>query len=279
MTYTIEFDKEQNTLFQTDNQEFNKAIENIKDFIKNNSPKDKEIILLLYPMFNRIQKFDDIYNIDNLYVFFAYRNDEHPEQYNFNKLTNNKKKIKPSTINNYKTDAYARIYDKIRFHQLIALNFCDKEQCKKYIEAILNKTGKITKIDIDHIDSNKNNNNPSNLTIINHIDNLRKRNKRNMLYNVINDMEFADANKITIIDNIPLKYNYYLYNNTVFREYTGKTKIGVYKEIKKYQGNDGKNYYKIQKKPINSYFIKTIEELKVILNKQQNEQQTEQQQK
>lgn len=272
MTYTIEFDKEQNTLYQTDNQEFNKAIDNIKDFINKNIPKDKEYILLLYPMFHRIQKFEDIYNIDNLYVFFAYKSDENPEQYQFCKLTNNKKKIRPSTINNYKTDAYARIYDKIRFHQLIALNYCDKEQCKEYIEAILNKSGKITKIDIDHIDSNKNNNNPSNLAIINHIENLKKRNKRQMEHNVINDMDFDEANKITIIDNIPLKYNYYLYNNTVFREYTGKTKIGVCKEIKKYAGNDGKYYYKIQKKPINSYFIKTAEELQNIINKQ-NEQQ------
>ena len=274
MTYTIEFDKEQNTLYQTDNQEFNKAIENVKDFINKNIPKDKEYILLLYPMFHKIQSFEDIYNIDNLYVFFAYRNAEHPDQYNFNKLTNNKKKIRPSTINNYKTDAYARIYDKIRFHQLIALNYCDKEKCKEYIEAILNKTGKITKIDIDHIDSNRNNNNPSNLTIINHTENLKKRNKRHMEHNVIKDMNFDEADKITIIDNIPLKYNYYLYNNTVFRAYTGKTKVGVCKEIKKYQGNDGKIYYKIQKKPINSYFIKTAEELKDIINKQQ---QTEQQ--
>ena len=273
MTYTIEFDKEQNTLYQTDNQEFNKAIEKVKKFIKNNIPKDKEYILLLYPMFHRIQKFDDIYDINNLYVFIAYRSSEHPEQYQFCKLTNNRKKIRPSTINNYKTDNYTRIYDKIRFHQLIALNYCDKEQCKEYIEAILNKTGKITKIDIDHIDNNKNNNNPSNLIIISHIDNLKKRNKRNMVYNVIDDMDFDEAKKITIIDNIPLKYNYCLYNNTVFREYTGKTKVGVYKEIKKYQGNDGKFYYKLQKKPINSYFIKTAKELEDIINKAQSEEQ------
>lgn len=277
MTYTIEFDKEQNTLYQTENKEFNKAIENIKDFINKNIPKDKEYIMLLYPMFHRIQKFEDIYDINNLYVFIAYKSDEHPGQYQFCKLTNNKKKIKASKINNYKTDAYARIYDKIRFHQLIALNYCDKEQCKNYIESILNKTGKITKIDIDHIDSNKNNNNPSNLIIISHIDNLKKRHPyREQVHNVINDMDFDEAKKITIIDNIPLKYNYYLYNNTVFREYTGKTKIGVYKEIKKYPGNDGKDYYKIQKKPINSYFIKTAEELQKIINKQNETEQNEQ---
>ena len=48
MSYNISFDKEQNILFKTDNEEFNKDIKNIKKFIKNSNDRYKNMKLLLY---------------------------------------------------------------------------------------------------------------------------------------------------------------------------------------------------------------------------------------
>ena len=63
MSYKISFDKEKNTLFQTDNKKFNKDIKNIKQFIYNFDDRYEKNILLLYPNFDKVEKFEDIYKV------------------------------------------------------------------------------------------------------------------------------------------------------------------------------------------------------------------------
>src|SRR5574344_832590 len=130
-SYKIEFDKEQNTLFETDNEEFNKNIKDIKKFIKNSNDRYKNMKLLLYPNFKKIKNFEDIYNVNNLHIFFVFQSRSHPEKYYFRMLSANRKKINKVAIINYSYDVYPRIYVNIRLHQLIALNYCEKDKCKE----------------------------------------------------------------------------------------------------------------------------------------------------
>lgn len=270
-SYKINFDKEQNTLFETDNEEFNKNIKDIKKFIKNSNDRYKNMKLLLYPNFKKIKNFEDIYNVNNLHIFFVFQSRSHPEKYYFRMLSANRKKIRDVEIENYNSDIYPRVYVNIRLHQLIALNYCDAKQCEEYIKARLNKTGRLTNIDIDHIDNNKDNNNPSNLQIITHYDNLKKRRTRNQETNIIEILDEEELKPITKINDEELKYTYYWYNGKVYRELTGKKRKNEYKEIIGKEGNNGEIYYKFQKKNIKSQAIKTLEEIKKIIDEQETE--------
>ena len=107
--YKIDFDKEQNTLFETDNEEFNKNIKNIKKFIKNSNKRYENMKLLLYPIFNKIKNFEDIYNVNNLNIFFVFQSRSHPEKYYFRMLSANRKKINKVKIINYSSDVYYRV--------------------------------------------------------------------------------------------------------------------------------------------------------------------------
>lgn len=271
MSYNISFDKEQNTLFKTDNEEFNKDIKNIKQFIKNSNVRYKNMKLLLYPNFDKVEKFEDIYNVKNLHIFFAFQSRSHPEKYYFRRLTKNLQNIRKTAIETYNFDEYPRIIDNVRLHQVIAMNYCDKDKCKEYIEAYLNKTGRLTNIDIDHIDGNRRNNNPSNLQIITHKNNIKKCKSRNTQTNIIEIPDKEELKPITKINKQELKYTYYLYNDKIYRELTGKKRNNEYKEIIGKQGNGGEIYYKFQKKNINSQAIKTLEEIKKIIDEQEQE--------
>ena len=273
MSYKISFDKEQNTLFKTDNEEFNKDIKNIKKFIKNSNDRYKNMKLLLYPNFDKVEKFEDIYNVKNLHIFFAFQSRSHPEKYYFRRLTKNLQNIRKTAIETYNFDEYPRIIDNVRLHQVIAMNYCDKDKCEEYIKAYLNKTGRLTNIDIDHIDGNRRNNNPSNLQIITHKNNLKKRKPRNTQTNIIEIPDKEELKPITKINKQELKYIYYLYNDKIYRELTGKKRKNEYKEIIGKQGNNGEIFYKFQKKDINSQAIKTLNEIKKIIDEQ--EQKTE----
>ena len=274
-SYKIDFDKEQNTLFETDNEEFNKDIKNIKKFIKNSNDRYKNMKLLLYPNFKKIKNFEDIYNVNNLNIFFVFQSRSHPEKYYFRMLSANRKKIRDVEIENYNHDVYPRVYVNIRLHQLIALNYCDTKQCEEYIKARLNKTGRLTNIDIDHIDGDKNNNNPSNLQIITHKENSNKRRARNQETNIIEIPDKEELKPITKINKQELKYTYYLYNDKIYRELTGKKRKNEYKEIIGKQGNDGEIYYKFQKENKKSQAIKTLDEIKKIIEKQENNEEEE----
>ena len=273
MSYKISFDKEQNTLFKTDNEEFNKDIKNIKKFIKNSNDRYKNMKLLLYPNFDKVEKFEDIYNVKNLHIFFAFQSRSNPEKYYFRRLTKNLQNIRKTAIETYNFDEYPRIIDNVRLHQVIAMNYCDKDKCEEYIKAYLNKTGRLTNIDIDHIDGNRRNNNPSNLQIITHKNNLKKRKPRNTQTNIIEIPDKEELKPITKINKQELKYIYYLYNDKIYRELTGKKRKNEYKEIIGKQGNNGEIFYKFQKKDINSQAIKTLNEIKKIIDEQ--EQKTE----
>ena len=275
MSYNISFDKEQNTLFKTDDEEFNKDIKNIKKFIKNSNDRYKNIKLLLYPNFDKVKKFEDIYNVKNLHIFFAFQSRSHPEKYYFRRLTKNLKNIRKTAIGTYNFDEYPRIIDNTRLHQVIAMNYCDAKQCETYIKAYLNKTGRLTNIDIDHIDGNRSNNNPSNLQIITHKDNLKKRRERNTQTNIIEIQDKEELKPITKINKQELKYIYYLYNDKIYRELTGKKRNNEYKEIIGKEGNNGEIYYKFQKKDINSQAIKTLNEIKKIIEEQTTEEEEE----
>lgn len=269
-SYKIEFDKEQNTLFETDNEEFNKNIKDIKKFIKNSNDRYKNMKLLLYPNFKKIKKFEDIYNVNNLHIFFVFQSRSHPEKYYFRMLSANRKKIRDVEIENYNSDIYPRVYVNIRLHQLIALNYCDAKQCEEYIKARLNKTGRLTKIDIDHIDGDSRNNNPSNLQIITHKENTNKRKARNQETNIIEIPDKEELKPITKINEEKLKYTYYWYNGKVYRELTGSKRDNEFKEIIGKLGNNGEIYYKFQKKNKKSQAIKTFNEIKKIINKQES---------
>lgn len=271
MSYNISFDKEQNTLFKTDNEEFNKDIKNIKQFIRNFNDRYKNMKLLLYPNFDKVEKFEDIYNVKNLHIFFAFQSRSHPEKYYFRRLTKNLQNIRKTAIETYNFDEYPRIIDNVRLHQVIAMNYCDKDKCKEYIEAYLNKTGRLTNIDIDHIDGNRRNNNPSNLQIITHKNNIKKCKSRNTQTNIIEIPDKEELKPITKINKQELKYTYYLYNDKIYRELTGKKRNNEYKEIIGKQGSRGEIFYKFQKKNINSQAIKTLEEIKKIIDEQEQE--------
>lgn len=271
MSYNISFDKEQNTLFKTDNEEFNKDIKNIKQFIRNFNDRYKNMKLLLYPNFDKVEKFEDIYNVKNLHIFFAFQSRSHPEKYYFRRLTKNLQNIRKTAIETYNFDEYPRIIDNVRLHQVIAMNYCDKDKCKEYIEAYLNKTGRLTNIDIDHIDGNRRNNNPSNLQIITHKNNIKKCKSRNTQTNIIEIPDKEELKPITKINKQELKYTYYLYNDKIYRELTGKKRNNEYKEIIGKQGSRGEIFYKFQKKNINSQAIKTLNEIKKIIDEQEQE--------
>ena len=271
MSYNISFDKEQNTLFQTDNEKFNKDIEKIKHFIRNFNDRYENNILLLYPNFDKVKQFEDIYNVKNLHVFFAFQSRSHPEKYYFRRLTKDLLNIKKTAITTYNFDEYPRIIDNVRLHQVIAMNYCDKDKCKEYIEAYLNKTGRLTNIDIDHIDGDRTNNNPSNLQIITHKDNLKKRKSRNVQSNIIEIPDKEELKPITKINDDELKYIYYLYNDKIYRELTGKKRKNEYKEIIGKEGNNGEIYYRLWKKDINSQAIKTLDEIKKIIDEEEQE--------
>lgn len=271
MSYNISFDKEQNTLFETDNKKFNKDIKNIKQFIYNFDDRYDDNILLLYPNFDKVEKFEDIYNVNNLHIFFAFQSRSHPEKYYFRRLTKNLQNIRKTAIETYNFDEYPRIIDNVRLHQVIAMNYCDKDKCKEYIKAYLNKTGRLTNIDIDHIDGNRRNNNPSNLQIITHKNNIKKCKSRNTQTNIIEIPDEEELKPITKINKQELKYTYYLYNDKIYRELTGKKRKNEYKEIIGKQGNGGEIFYKFQKKNINSQAIKTLNEIKKIIEKGETE--------
>ena len=271
MSYNIVFDKEQNTLFETDNEKFNKDIKNIKKFIRNFNDRYNDNILLLYPNFNKVKQFEDIYNIKNLHIFFVFQSRSHSEKYYFRRLTKNFQNIRKTAITTYNFDEYPRIIDNVRLHQVIAMNYCDKDKCKEYIEARLNKTGRLTNIDIDHIDGDRSNNNPSNLQIITHYDNLKKRKSRNVQTNIIKISDKKELKPITKINDDELKYTYYWYNGKVYRELTGSKRDNEFKEIIGKLGNNGEIYYRLWKKDINSQAIKTLDEIKKIINNQQQE--------
>ena len=273
MSFFILFDILYYTLFNTDNEEFNKDIKNIKKFIKNSNDRYKNMKLLLYPNFDKVEKFEDIYNVKNLHIFFAFQSRSHPEKYYFRRLTKNLQNIRKTAIETYNFDEYPRIIDNVRLHQVIAMNYCDKDICEEYIKAYLNKTGRLTNIDIDHIDGNRRNNNPSNLQIITHKNNLKKRKHRNTQTNNIEIQDKEELKPITKINEEKLKYIYYLYNDKIYRELTGKKRKNEYKEIIGKQGSRGEIYYKFQKKDINSQAIKTLNEIKKIIDEQ--EQKTE----
>lgn len=275
MSYNISFDKEQNTLFKTDNKKFNKDIKNIKQFIYNFDDRYDDNILLLYPNFDKVEKLEDIYNVKNLHIFFAFQSRSHPEKYYFRRLTKNLQNIRKTAIETYNFDEYPRIIDNVRLHQVIAMNYCDKDKCKEYIEAYLNKTGRLTNIDIDHIDGNRRNNNPSNLQIITHKNNIKKCKKRNTQTNIIEIPDKEELKPITKINKQELKYTYYLYNDKIYRELTGKKRKNEYKEIIGKQGNNGEIYYKFQKENKNSQAIKTLEEIKKIIDKGENNEEEE----
>ena len=275
MSYNISFDKEQNTLFKTDNKKFNKDIKNIKQFIYNFDDRYDDNILLLYPNFDKVEKFEDIYNVKNLHIFFAFQSRSHPEKYYFRRLTKNLQNIRKTTIETYNFDEYPRIIDNVRLHQVIAMNYCDEKQCEEYIKAYLNKTGRLTNIDIDHIDGNRRNNNPSNLQIITHKENNNKRKSRNTQTNIIEIPDKEELKPITKINKQELKYTYYLYNDKIYRELTGKKRNNEYKEIIGKQGSKGEIYYKFQKKNINSQAIKTLNEIKKIIDKGENNEEEE----
>lgn len=275
MSYNISFDKEQNTLFKTDNKKFNKDIKNIKQFIYNFDDRYDDNILLLYPNFDKVEKFEDIYNVKNLHIFFAFQSRSHPEKYYFRSLTKNLQNIRKTVIETYNFDEYPRIIDNVRLHQVIAMNYCDKDKCKEYIEAYLNKTGRLTNIDIDHIDGNRRNNNPSNLQIITHKDNIKKCKSRNTQTNIIEIPDKEKLKPITKINKQELKYTYYLYNDKIYRELKGMKRNNEYKEIIGKEGNGGEIYYKFQKKNINSQAIKTLEEIKKIIDKGENNEEEE----
>ena len=278
-SYKIDFDKEQNTLFETDNEEFNKNIKDIKKFIKNSNDRYKNMKLLLYPNFKKIKNFEDIYNVKNLNIFFVFQSRSHPEKYYFRMLSANRKKIRDIKIENYNSDVYSRVYVNIRLHQVIAMNYCDKDKCEEYIKARINKKGRLTNIDIDHIDGDKDNNNPSNLQIITHKDNCNKRKSRNTQTNIIEILDKEELKPITKINDDELKYTYYLYNDKIYRELTGKKRNDEYKEIIGKEGNNGEIYYKFQKENKKSQAIKTLEEIKKIIDeqeKQKEKQETEQ---
>ena len=267
--YKINFDKEQNTLFETDNEEFNKNIKDIKKFIKNSNDRYKNMKLLLYPNFKKIKNFEDIYNVNNLNIFFVFQSRSHPEKYYFRMITANRKNINKVKIINYFSDVYPRVYVNIRLHQLIAMNYCDAKQCEAYIKAYLNKTGRLTNINIDHIDGNRRNNNPSNLQIITHKENCNKRKSINVQSNIIKISDKEELKPITKINEEKLKYTYYLYNDKIYRKLKGIKRNNEYKEIIGKEGNNGEIYYRLWKKDIISQAIKTLEEIKKIIDEQE----------
>lgn len=266
MSYNISFDKEQNTLFETDNKKFNKDIKNIKQFIYNFDDRYDDNILLLYPNFDKVEKLEDIYNVKNLHIFFAFQSRSHPEKYYFRRLTKNLQNIRKTALETYNFDEYPRIIDNVRLHQVIAMNYCDKDKCEEYIKAYLNKSKRLTNINIDHIDGNRRNNNPSNLQIITHKENCNKRKSRNTQTNIIEISDKEELKPITKINKQELKYTYYLYNDKIYRELTGSKRNNEYKEIIGKQGSRGEIYYKFQKKNINSQAIKTLDEIKKIID-------------
>lgn len=274
-SFKIDFDKEQNTLFETDNEEFNKDIKNIKKFIKNSNDRYENMKLLLYPNFKKIKNFEDIYNVNNLHIFFVFQSRSQPEKYYFRMLSANRKKINKVKIVNYFSDVYYRVYVNIRLHQLIALNYCDTKQCKEYIKAKLNKKTRLTNIDIDHIDGDSSNDDPSNLQIITHKENTNKRRERNQETNIVEIPDKEELKPITKINDDELKYTYYLYNDKIYRELKGKKRNNEYKEIIGKEGNDGKIYYKFQKENKKSQAIKTLEEIKKIIDKGENNEEEE----
>ena len=271
--YKINLDKEQNTLFETDNEEFNKDIKNIKKFIKNSNDRYKNMKLLLYPIFKKIKNFEDIYNVNNLNIFFVFQSRSHPEKYYFRMLSANRKNINKVGIINYSYDVYPRVYVNIRLHQLIALNYCDAKQCEEYIKARLNKTGRLTNIDFEHIDGDKRNNNPSKLQIITYNDNLKRHRERNQETNIIEIQDKEELKPITKINEEKLKYTYYWYNDKIYRKLKGSKRDNEFKEIIRKEGNNGEIYYKFQKKNKKSQAIKTLNEIKKIIEEQ--EQKTE----
>lgn len=186
-------------------------------------------------------------------------------------LSANRKKINKVKIVNYFSDVYYRVYVNIRLHQLIALNYCDTKQCKEYIKARLNKKTRLTNIDIDHIDGDNSNDDPSNLQIITHKENTNKRRERNQETNIIEIPDKEELKPITKINKQELKYTYYLYNDKIYRELTGKKRKNEYKEIIGKEGNDGEIYYKFQKENKKSQAIKTLEEIKKIIDEQEQE--------
>ena len=70
----------------------------------------------------------------------------------------------------------------------------------------------------------------------------------------------------TKINEEKLKYTYYLYNDKIYRELKGIKRKNEFKEIIGKQGNNGEIYYKLWKKDINSQAIKTLDEIKKIIN-------------
>ena len=185
--------------------------------------------------------------------------------------------IRKTAIETYNFDEYPRIIDNVRLHQVIAMNYCDAKQREEYIKAYLNKTKRLTNINIDHIDGDRRNNNPSNLQIITHKENCNKRKSRNVQSNIIKITNKEELKPITKINKEKLKYTYYLYNDKIYRELTGIKRKNEFKEIIGKQGNNGEIYYRLWKKDINSQAIKTLDEIKKIIDEQ--EKQTEKQEK
>ena len=104
-----------------------------------------------------------------------------------------------------------------------------------------------------------------NLQIITHKDNIKKCRTRNQETNIIEIRDKEELKTITKINKEKLKHIYYLYNDKIYRKLTGKERNNEYKEIIGKQGNNGEIYYKFQKENKNSQAIKTLDEIKKII--------------
>ena len=156
---------------------------------------------------------------------------------------NSKEKIEELPLNLFRTDAYIRIFNVIRLHQLIGLNFCPIDDALKYVKAIANKTKRLTNIDIDHIDGNKYNNNPSNLNITTHTENVKKTHNRVSKPCIYFIGDVKTLKPLRQFNGVALAYDYYVdTEHNIYKQF----KKG-YKQILLYTDNVGKTYYKLSK--------------------------------
>lgn len=182
---------------------------------------------------------------DEIVYWFIYRNHimENGEKRTTLYRLTKKLSIEEIPLNLFRTDAYIRVINVIRLHQLIGLNFCDINDVKRYIEAVKTKTKRLTNIDIDHIDGNKYNNKPSNLNITTHHENVIKTSNRNVKPCIYFTGDVKTLRPLRKINNVPLAYDYYIDNDSnIYKQF----KNG-YKQMLLYKDNIGQHYYKLSK--------------------------------
>lgn len=242
--YYIDFDKPNNKLYRL---YITKNIRRILHTFINGFGKNTITSgIMCYPVRSSVQgRYPSMKTKDEIVYWFIYRNHlmENGEKRTTLYRLTKKLTIEEIPLNLFRTDAYIRVINVIRLHQLIGLNFCDIKDVKRYIEAVKTKTKRLTNIDIDHIDGNKYNNKPSNLNITTHHENVIKTSNRNVKPCIYFTGDVKTLRPLRKINNVPLAYDYYIDNDSnIYKQF----KNG-YKQMLLYKDNIGQHYYKLSK--------------------------------